>query len=176
MNSDNTEFGDGSYDNETYDNGSYDDGSYDDGSYDDGTHDDGTHDDGTHDDGTHDDGTATEPKAMPNLYRQDLSRHEKTVTGFVSFSLTPPSGYGHVCTKVCQKISGAWESPASDTWVRDLGTLGANVKAAFSTYKDEVNYLVSGEPLEVMVPGDDAWKADWAAPTAPSCPPNMLIY
>lgn len=67
MNSDNTEFGDGSYDNETYDNGSYDDG--------------------THDSGAHDDGAATEPKAMPNLYRQDLSRHEKTVTGFVSFFL-----------------------------------------------------------------------------------------
>lgn len=138
--------------------------------------DDGTHNDGSYDDGTHDSEAATESKAMPNLYRQDLSRHEQTVIGFVSFSLTPPSGYGHVCTKVCQKISGAWVSPASDTWVLDLGTLGANVKSAFSTYKDEVSCLVAREPLEVMVPGDDAWKADWAAPTAPSCPPNMLIY
>ncbi|SDM56358.1 hypothetical protein [Actinomyces ruminicola] len=97
----------------------------------------------------------------PNLYRDALYDHYTDVGNSLSYKLTPPNGAGHVCTAVCQGAAEAWKSPASDTWVEGIDTLGSSIRTAFSNYWDDVYDAYAQEPETVEVPGEEAWKADW---------------
>lgn len=98
---------------------------------------------------------------QPNLYRDAIGDHSATLTTAIAFSLTPPSGFGHVCTAVCQKVAQAWESPAAEDWIVGVDTLGSDIKSAFSSYQDDVDAAYDLEPETVEVPGGESWKADW---------------
>lgn len=98
----------------------------------------------------------------PNLYRDALASHQRAVSDTVAFSLTPPSGYGHPCTAICQTVTGgAWESKAADTWVETIEGLGSSVRTAFSNYDLDVDEAYLAEPATVEVPGEQDWKATW---------------
>lgn len=98
----------------------------------------------------------------PNLYRDALGAHRTEVSEAIDFSLTPPSGYGHPCTAICQTVAdGAWESKAADAWVEEIDGLGSSVRSSFNNYYLDVSDAYAGEPATVEVPGVHDWKATW---------------
>ena len=104
---------------------------------------------------------------QPNLYRDGLADHAADVSREITYTLTPPSGFGSPCTAACQSVAaGAGESPAADTGVEGLDALGRSIKMCFENYLDDVEYEYSLEDAEVDVHGADAWKATWEKPAS----------
>ncbi|MBE6475477.1 MAG: hypothetical protein E7Z95_07920 [Actinomyces succiniciruminis] len=108
------------------------------------------------------DADSTDGDLQKNLYRDAIGDHSSDLNATIAFSLTPPNGFGHVCTKVCQDVAAAWESPAAEGWIEGVDTLGSSIKTAFSNYKGDVDDAYAEEPENVDVNDPaESWKADW---------------